>query len=137
MICLHCCNNALPIWQVAAVAEWYRYRIVAYLVTSSSSVPLKTRRVGKRCTLNLSRAETSSHWCGRRGGGSSGVFHVTSPWFKITWSVAKSPRVAEQCDVSIQSINQPDLASLAEKSVLNANFYDCFNIVTTMETNLS
>ncbi|GFU62084.1 uncharacterized protein TNCV_4893021 [Trichonephila clavipes] len=34
-------------------------------------VPLKTRRVGQRCTLNLSRAETSSHWCGvvvRRGG---------------------------------------------------------------------
>ncbi|GFX89027.1 uncharacterized protein TNCV_2853271 [Trichonephila clavipes] len=56
---------------VAAVAEWYRHRIVAGFVTSSSPVPLKTRRVGKRCTLNLSRAETSSRWCGvvvRRGG---------------------------------------------------------------------
>ncbi|GFW38260.1 uncharacterized protein TNCV_4707551 [Trichonephila clavipes] len=56
---------------VAAVDEWYRYRTVACLVTSSSSVPLKTRRVGQRCTLNLSRAETSSRWCGvvvrRRG----------------------------------------------------------------------
>ncbi|GFX01959.1 uncharacterized protein TNCV_371481 [Trichonephila clavipes] len=55
---------------VAAVAEWYRYPIVACLVTSSSPVPLKTRRVGQRCTLNLSRAETSSRWCGvvvRRG----------------------------------------------------------------------
>ncbi|GFT82487.1 retrovirus-related Pol polyprotein from transposon RE1 [Trichonephila clavipes] len=55
---------------VAAVAEWYRHRIVAGFVTSSSPVPLKTRRVGKRCTLNLSRAETSSRWCGvvvRRG----------------------------------------------------------------------
>ncbi|GFX50603.1 uncharacterized protein TNCV_2721901 [Trichonephila clavipes] len=65
---------------VAAVAEWYRYRIVACLVTSSIPVPLKTRRVGKRCTLNLSRAETSSRWCGvvvRRGGTSSGVVHVT------------------------------------------------------------
>ncbi|GFX40381.1 uncharacterized protein TNCV_4320141 [Trichonephila clavipes] len=65
---------------VAAVAEWYRYRIVACLVTSSSPVPLKTRRVGQRCTLNLSRAETSSRWCGvvvRRGGASSGVVHVT------------------------------------------------------------
>ncbi|GFU35411.1 uncharacterized protein TNCV_3641061 [Trichonephila clavipes] len=30
---------------VAAVAEWYRYRIVACLVTSSSPVPLKIRRV--------------------------------------------------------------------------------------------
>ncbi|GFV11910.1 uncharacterized protein TNCV_631151 [Trichonephila clavipes] len=26
---------------------------------------------------------------------------------KFTWSVAKSPRVAEHCDVNIQSINQP------------------------------
>ncbi|GFX32706.1 uncharacterized protein TNCV_888441 [Trichonephila clavipes] len=93
--------------RVAAVAEWYRYRIVACLVTSSSPVPLKTRRVGQLCTLNLSRAETSSRWCGvvvRRGGASSGVVHVTGPWFKITWSVAKSPCAAEQCDVNIQSI---------------------------------
>ncbi|GFV03614.1 uncharacterized protein TNCV_1024331 [Trichonephila clavipes] len=49
-------------------------------VMSSIQVPLKTRRVGQRCTLNLSRAETSSRWCGvvvRRGGASSGVVHVT------------------------------------------------------------
>ncbi|GFS63706.1 uncharacterized protein TNCV_1127591 [Trichonephila clavipes] len=92
---------------MAAVAEWYRYRTVACLVRSSSPVPLKTHRVGQRCTLNLSRAETSSRvgMVFRRGGASSGVVHVTSPWFKITWSVAKSPRAAEQCDVSIQSIN--------------------------------
>ncbi|GFW40649.1 uncharacterized protein TNCV_2835931 [Trichonephila clavipes] len=65
---------------VAAVAEWYRYRIVACLVTSSSQVPLNTRRVGQRCMLNRSRADTSSRWCGvvvRRGDGSSGVVHVT------------------------------------------------------------
>ncbi|GFU66835.1 uncharacterized protein TNCV_894711 [Trichonephila clavipes] len=40
-------------------------------VMSSIPVPPKTRRVGQRCTLNLSRAETSSRWCGvvvRRGG---------------------------------------------------------------------
>ncbi|GFY23210.1 hypothetical protein TNCV_3764501 [Trichonephila clavipes] len=40
-------------------------------VSSSSPVPQKTRRVGQRCTLNLSRAEMSSRWCGlvvRRGG---------------------------------------------------------------------
>ncbi|GFU40938.1 uncharacterized protein TNCV_2467101 [Trichonephila clavipes] len=76
-------------------------------VMSSIPVPLKTRCVGQRCTLNLSRAEASSRWCGvvvRRGGASSGVVHVTSPWFKITWSVAKSPRVAEQCDVNINSL---------------------------------
>ncbi|GFV05139.1 uncharacterized protein TNCV_223531 [Trichonephila clavipes] len=64
----------------AAVAEWYRHRIVAGFVTSSSPVPLKSRRVGQRCTLNLSRAEMSSRWCGvvvRRGGASSGVVNVT------------------------------------------------------------
>ncbi|GFX92488.1 uncharacterized protein TNCV_1707641 [Trichonephila clavipes] len=41
------------------------------LATNLSPVPLKTYRVGQRCTLNLSRAQTSSHWCGvvvRRGG---------------------------------------------------------------------
>ncbi|GFW06307.1 uncharacterized protein TNCV_37811 [Trichonephila clavipes] len=49
-------------------------------VMSSSPAPLKTRRVGQRCTLNLSRAETSSRWCGvvvKRGGSSSGVIHIT------------------------------------------------------------
>ncbi|GFU87853.1 uncharacterized protein TNCV_964091 [Trichonephila clavipes] len=68
------------LYWVAAVAEWYRYWTVACFVTGSSPVPLKTRRVGQRCTLNLSRAETSSRWCGvevRRGGASSGVVHVT------------------------------------------------------------
>ncbi|GFU72432.1 retrovirus-related Pol polyprotein from transposon opus, partial [Trichonephila clavipes] len=64
--------------QVAAVAEWYRYRTVACFVTGSRPVPLKTRRVGQQCTLNLSRAETSS----------------------------RCPRVAEQCDVNIQSIQR-------------------------------
>ncbi|GFT35085.1 retrovirus-related Pol polyprotein from transposon 17.6 [Trichonephila clavipes] len=48
--------------EVAAVAEWYRYRTVACFVVGSSPVPLKTRRVGQRCTLNLSRSETSSRW---------------------------------------------------------------------------
>ncbi|GFU68863.1 uncharacterized protein TNCV_1548471 [Trichonephila clavipes] len=72
--------NGFDSEDVATVAEWYRHRIVAGFVKSSSPVPLKTRRVGQRCTLNLSRAETSSRWCGvvvRRGGASSGVVHVT------------------------------------------------------------
>ncbi|GFV03537.1 uncharacterized protein TNCV_5060781 [Trichonephila clavipes] len=81
---------------------------MAGLVTSSSPVPRKTLRVGQRCTLNLSRAQTSSRWCGvvvRRGGASSGVVHVTWPRYKITRSVVKSPRVAEQCDdVNIHSL---------------------------------
>ncbi|GFW63229.1 hypothetical protein TNCV_581691 [Trichonephila clavipes] len=33
-------------------------------VMNSSPVPLKTHRVGQRGTLNLSRTETSSRWCG-------------------------------------------------------------------------
>ncbi|GFW75016.1 uncharacterized protein TNCV_2678841 [Trichonephila clavipes] len=83
------------------------YRIVAGLVRSSRPIPLKTRRVEDRYTLNLSRAQTSSRWCGvvvRRGDANTGVIHVTWPWFKITWSVAKSPRVAEQCDANIHSL---------------------------------
>ncbi|GFU06217.1 hypothetical protein TNCV_4765221 [Trichonephila clavipes] len=31
-------------------------------VMNSSPVPLKTRRVGQRSTLNLSRAETATRW---------------------------------------------------------------------------
>ncbi|GFT35095.1 hypothetical protein TNCV_2585741 [Trichonephila clavipes] len=49
-------------------------------VMSSSPVQLKIRRVRKRCRLNLSRAQTSSRWCGvvaRRGGASSGIVLVT------------------------------------------------------------
>ncbi|GFU39087.1 uncharacterized protein TNCV_1849881 [Trichonephila clavipes] len=33
-------------------------------IMSSSPVPLKTRHVGQRCALNLSRAHTSSSLCG-------------------------------------------------------------------------
>ncbi|GFW58320.1 hypothetical protein TNCV_2634941 [Trichonephila clavipes] len=43
-------------------------------------VPQKTRRVGERCTLNLSRAQMSARWCGvvaRKGGASSCVDLVT------------------------------------------------------------
>ncbi|GFU38627.1 hypothetical protein TNCV_1495591 [Trichonephila clavipes] len=44
------------------------------------STTLRTRCVGARCTLNLSRAQMSFPWCGvvvRRGGASSEVIHVT------------------------------------------------------------
>ncbi|GFW57273.1 uncharacterized protein TNCV_541871 [Trichonephila clavipes] len=64
----------------AAVAEWSRYRIMAGLVTSSNLVSLKTHCVGEGCTLNLSRAQTSSRWCDvvvRTGVAGSGVVHVT------------------------------------------------------------
>ncbi|GFW30470.1 uncharacterized protein TNCV_454081 [Trichonephila clavipes] len=45
-------------------------KVSDHVMSSSPVVPLKTHRVGQRCTLNLSRAETSSRWCGvvvRRG----------------------------------------------------------------------
>ncbi|GFX06384.1 uncharacterized protein TNCV_2939121 [Trichonephila clavipes] len=63
---------------VVKVSQWLAWR--GWHVMSSRPVPLKTRRVGGRCTLNLSRAQTSSRWCGvvvRRGGASSGVVLVT------------------------------------------------------------
>ncbi|GFX01611.1 uncharacterized protein TNCV_3971111 [Trichonephila clavipes] len=40
------------------------YLLITKGVTSSSPVPLKTRCLGERCTLNLSRAQTSSRWSG-------------------------------------------------------------------------
>ncbi|GFW39704.1 hypothetical protein TNCV_3188751 [Trichonephila clavipes] len=49
-------------------------------IMSSSPVTLNTHHVGEQCTLNLSRAQTSSHWCVvvvQRGGASSGVVRVT------------------------------------------------------------
>ncbi|GFY05255.1 uncharacterized protein TNCV_2207011 [Trichonephila clavipes] len=75
------CPRLLP-FHLAAVAEWYRYRTVACFVMGSNPAPLKTRRVGQRCTLNLSRAETSSRWCGvvvRRGG-----CQLSSPVIKVS-----------------------------------------------------
>ncbi|GFW92594.1 uncharacterized protein TNCV_519111 [Trichonephila clavipes] len=72
---------------------------------SSSPVPLKTRRVGQRCTLNLLRAETSSRWCGvvvRRGGARSSM--SLDHGSKLRGPSPKSPRIAEQCDVNIHSL---------------------------------
>ncbi|GFS55293.1 uncharacterized protein TNCV_1626331 [Trichonephila clavipes] len=94
-------------------------------VLSSSPVPLKTRRVRKRCTLNLSRAETSSRWCGvvdRRGGASSGVVLVTSPRFKMMRSVTKSSRVAEQCNVNIHSLIK-EVCLLATPPAIHTDWY--------------
>ncbi|GFT41285.1 hypothetical protein TNCV_2009301 [Trichonephila clavipes] len=57
--------------------RWSRYRVMKLaLFPSSSPVPQKIRRVGQRCTLNPSRAEMSSRWCGvvvRRGGAKAQV----------------------------------------------------------------
>ncbi|GFX39479.1 hypothetical protein TNCV_2668411 [Trichonephila clavipes] len=74
---------------------------------SSSPVPLNTSRIRVRFSLNISGTQMSTHWFGvvvRSRGAISGVVLVTRPWFKITRSVAKSPRAAEQCDVIIHSL---------------------------------
>ncbi|GFW80943.1 hypothetical protein TNCV_3780221 [Trichonephila clavipes] len=69
---------------------------------SSSVVPLKTRHLRKRCTLNLSRAQTSSRWRGvviRRGVSA----HASSSSLDHS-SKLRSPRVGEQCDSNILSL---------------------------------
>ncbi|GFX67508.1 hypothetical protein TNCV_3463971 [Trichonephila clavipes] len=38
-----------------------------------------------------------------------GSIRASTPWFKITWPVVKSPRVAEQFDVNIHSLTHPAL----------------------------
>ncbi|GFV67224.1 uncharacterized protein TNCV_3669791 [Trichonephila clavipes] len=73
-------NEELPIDERGCGSPVVKVSDQCRHVMSSSPVPLKTRRVGHRFTLNLSRAETSYRWCGvvvRRGGASSGVVHVT------------------------------------------------------------
>ncbi|GFT65625.1 uncharacterized protein TNCV_869171 [Trichonephila clavipes] len=40
------------------------YLLITKGIMSSSPVPLNTRLVGVRCTLNLSRVQTSSCWSG-------------------------------------------------------------------------
>ncbi|GFW34530.1 uncharacterized protein TNCV_1463811 [Trichonephila clavipes] len=81
------------------------YLLITKGVTSSSPVPLKTRRSWGRCTLNLSRAQTSSCWSGVVVKIRQLKYHPRQSWFKITRSVSKSPRVAEQCDVTIHSLD--------------------------------
>ncbi|GFT17090.1 uncharacterized protein TNCV_4738221 [Trichonephila clavipes] len=76
-------------------------------VMSSSPVPLKTRRGGQRCTLNLSRAQTSSRWCGvvvRERGCQLRCRprHLTM----VQNYVVRRPRVTEQCDVNIHSLTR-------------------------------
>ncbi|GFY15622.1 uncharacterized protein TNCV_1282701 [Trichonephila clavipes] len=83
---------------------------MACLVSSSSPVPLKTRRVGQRCMLNLSGAEAFFRRCGvvvRRGWGPDQVSSTSlDHGSKLRGPSPESPRLAEQCNVNIQSINQ-------------------------------
>ncbi|GFU96909.1 uncharacterized protein TNCV_859391 [Trichonephila clavipes] len=101
-----------PIFKSRRLSQAVKVSDHGWSAMDSWPVPLKTRRLGARCTLNLSRAQTSSHWCcvvAIRVGASPGVVLVTCPRFKITRSVAKSRRVAEQCDVKLHSHAHPYL----------------------------
>ncbi|GFV68445.1 uncharacterized protein TNCV_3129011 [Trichonephila clavipes] len=49
----------------------------------------------------------------------------------MTWSVAKSPRVAEQCDVNIQSINQSTTSRLTGAGSLLPPVYSEASVVWT------
>ncbi|GFU46235.1 uncharacterized protein TNCV_2155661 [Trichonephila clavipes] len=76
-------------------------------VVSSSKVPLKTRRVGEPCMLNLSRAQTSSRWCGvvvRKGipaqVSSSSLDHgskLRAASVKLTYSASMVDRLTDFC----------------------------------------
>ncbi|GFU79287.1 hypothetical protein TNCV_2138101 [Trichonephila clavipes] len=74
-------NNPLPLkWPLGCGSPVVKISDHCRHVMSSKPVPLKTRRVGQRCTLNLLRSGTSSRWWGvvvRRQGACSGVIHVT------------------------------------------------------------
>ncbi|GFS71311.1 uncharacterized protein TNCV_5050561 [Trichonephila clavipes] len=90
---------------------------------SSIQVPLKTRRVGQRCTLNQSRAETSSRWCGvvvRRGVPAQVSSTSLDHGSKLRGPSPKSPRVAEQCDVNINSTQlNSTICFLAEEELVS------------------
>ncbi|GFX95353.1 uncharacterized protein TNCV_849431 [Trichonephila clavipes] len=71
-------------------------------VTSSSPVPLKTRRVGQRCKLNLSLAPTFCYGVVVRRGECQLRYrsrHLTV----VQNDVAQIPRAAEERDVNLHS----------------------------------
>ncbi|GFV45215.1 hypothetical protein TNCV_1299401 [Trichonephila clavipes] len=71
--------------------------------------------------MHVTSAESSNVlplvWWDRRGGASSGVVLVIWPWLKMTSSVAKFPRVAEQCDVYLHSLTLRWGTKILEKGV--------------------
>ncbi|GFU26756.1 hypothetical protein TNCV_1838151 [Trichonephila clavipes] len=90
------------------------YLLITKGVTSLSPVRLKKSRVEERRTLNLSIAQTSSCWSNvvvKRGQLKYRPRHLTMVQ-NYTISVSKSPRVAEQCDVNIHSLDHESLLKL-------------------------
>ncbi|GFV42671.1 uncharacterized protein TNCV_840261 [Trichonephila clavipes] len=76
---------------------------------SSSPVSLKIHHVGEQCTLNLSRAQMSSHWSGvvvrKEDALRCRPRHLTMVQnYEVR---CQNPRVAEQCDLNIHSLIHP------------------------------
>ncbi|GFV34575.1 hypothetical protein TNCV_1448811 [Trichonephila clavipes] len=90
-----------------------------WLVTNSSPVPLKTRRVGKRCTLNLSRAQTSCRCCDGvvRGGGASSVLEKVVNRMMLTRTVGRcSPVVFLNIKISICELDRRNPETVGDRS---------------------
>ncbi|GFU89297.1 hypothetical protein TNCV_1078941, partial [Trichonephila clavipes] len=95
---------------VAAVAEWYRYRTVAlpcheFEACTTKDPPCRAA-MHVKSVKELKRPAVRCDVLVREGVpaqvSSTSLDHGSS-----TWSVAKSPREAEQRDVNIQSISRP------------------------------
>ncbi|GFX58720.1 DUF1758 domain-containing protein [Trichonephila clavipes] len=93
-------------------------------VMSSIPVPLKTRRVGQRCTLNLSRAETSSRW----GLGVDTL--ISNKWWTgpAYLRTNELPEIVSECPELNEVDYLPELKSKDSKehTVLTLNFNETF-----------
>ncbi|GFS59163.1 uncharacterized protein TNCV_70351 [Trichonephila clavipes] len=118
-------------FKVAAVAERYRYRTVACLVTSSSPVPLKTRRVGQRCTLNMSRAKMSSRWeiGSRVGRNQTTVMRICDRWMQVGMTDRRGRSHPPQCTTSCQD-RQIVRMSVMDRSVTSRTVTEHIESVT-------
>ncbi|GFX08406.1 DDE_3 domain-containing protein [Trichonephila clavipes] len=107
-------NNNVPIQAAGLVQLWFDEQkdVVKRLPCTAQSPdlniiePLRLNIIEGSVFPFVGLRERTILLC-RKGerGASSGVILVTSSWFKNTRSVAKSPRVAEQCDVNIHSLS--------------------------------
>ncbi|GFW84031.1 hypothetical protein TNCV_1662001 [Trichonephila clavipes] len=78
-------------------------------VMSSSPEPLKTRRVGQRCTLNLSRAETSSRCILMSSTISSGCFQCCNGLSSSRNDAADFENSAVTTDEPNDAVTRPKL----------------------------
>ncbi|GFW26169.1 hypothetical protein TNCV_3396651 [Trichonephila clavipes] len=87
-----------------------------------SPVPLKTRRVGERCTINISRAQTSSRWCGvvvRRRADSSGVASSLGHGYVKSLVYADKPQTLDHLEDNIHRVIADIRLQMLEKVIEN------------------